>query len=83
MLLVALTKVKRVKFYSHPKKQRGIVEGVNFIKKSTRPSQENPNGGIVEKEASFTCFKCYGSSRMEILRVLVINYLMMVQKCEY
>ena len=35
-----------------PKKQRVIVEGVNFIKKSTRPSQENPNGGIVEKEAS-------------------------------
>ena len=37
---------------SLPKKQRVIVEGVNFIKKSTRPSQENPNGGIVEKEAS-------------------------------
>ncbi len=35
-----------------PKKQRVIVEGVNFIKKSTRPSQENPSGGIVEKEAS-------------------------------
>tara|TARA_Y100000741_G_C17780104_1_gene365275 strand:- start:106 stop:417 length:312 start_codon:yes stop_codon:yes gene_type:complete len=35
-----------------PKKQRVIVEGVNFIKKSTRPSQENPNGGIVEKEAA-------------------------------
>ncbi|MBH90948.1 MAG: 50S ribosomal protein L24 [Candidatus Marinimicrobia bacterium] len=35
-----------------PKKQRVIVEGINFIKKSTRPSQENPNGGIVEKEAS-------------------------------
>ena len=35
-----------------PKKQRVVVEGVNFIKKSTRPSQENPNGGIVEKEAS-------------------------------
>tara|TARA_B100000427_G_C15405075_1_gene549420 strand:- start:163 stop:474 length:312 start_codon:yes stop_codon:yes gene_type:complete len=35
-----------------PKKQRVIIEGVNFIKKSTRPSQENPNGGIVEKEAS-------------------------------
>ena len=38
--------------FSSPKKQRIIVEGVNFIKKSTRPSQENPNGGIVEKEAS-------------------------------
>tara|TARA_Y100001970_G_C14165103_1_gene820820 strand:+ start:884 stop:1195 length:312 start_codon:yes stop_codon:yes gene_type:complete len=35
-----------------PKKERVIVEGVNFIKRSTRPSQENPNGGIVEKEAS-------------------------------
>ena len=35
-----------------PKNQRVIIEGVNFIKKSTRPSQENPNGGIVEKEAS-------------------------------
>ena len=38
--------------FSYPKKQRVVVEGVNFIKKSTRPSQENPNGGIVEKEAS-------------------------------
>ena len=35
-----------------PKKQRVVVEGVNFIKKSTRPSQENQSGGIVEKEAA-------------------------------
>jgi len=35
-----------------PKRKRVIVEGVNFIKKSTRPTQDNPNGGIVEKEAS-------------------------------
>ena len=38
--------------FSLPKKQRVVIEGVNFIKKSTRPSQENPKGGIVEKEAS-------------------------------
>ena len=38
--------------FGSPKKQRIIIEGVNFIKKSTRPSQDNPNGGIVEKEAS-------------------------------
>ena len=38
--------------FSSPKNQRVVVEGVNFIKKSTRPSQENPNGGIVEKESS-------------------------------
>ena len=30
---------------------RVIVEGVNLIKRATRPSQENPAGGFVEKEA--------------------------------
>lgn len=33
-------------------KNRVIVEGVNSVKKHTRPTQENPQGGIVEKEAS-------------------------------
>jgi len=28
-----------------------VVEGVNLIKRHTRPSQENPQGGIVTKEA--------------------------------
>jgi len=28
-----------------------IVEGVNMITKHTKPSQANPNGGIVQKEA--------------------------------
>lgn len=32
-------------------KNRAIVEGVNMIKKHTKPSAENPQGGIVEKEA--------------------------------
>ena len=27
-----------------------IIEGVNLIKRATRPSQENPAGGFVEKE---------------------------------
>lgn len=34
-----------------PKTNRVIVEGVNFIKRATRPSQQNPTGGFVEKEA--------------------------------
>jgi len=34
-----------------PKTQRVIVEKVNFIKKHTRPSQTNQQGGIIEKEA--------------------------------
>ena len=28
-----------------------LVEGVNVITKHTKPSQSNPNGGIVQKEA--------------------------------
>ncbi len=34
-----------------PKTQRVIVEKVNFIKRHTRPTQQNPQGGIIEKEA--------------------------------
>lgn len=34
-----------------PKKQRAVVEGVNLISKHTRPDKDNPNGGIVKKEA--------------------------------
>ncbi|MGH7571788.1 MAG: 50S ribosomal protein L24 [Gemmatimonadota bacterium] len=34
-----------------PERQRVIVEGVNFIKRHTRPSQKNPQGGVVEREA--------------------------------
>ena len=35
-----------------PKRNRAIVEGINFIKRHTRPSQKNPQGGIIEREAS-------------------------------
>lgn len=34
-----------------PEKSRAIVEGVNFVKRHTRPTQKNPQGGIIEKEA--------------------------------
>ena len=33
-------------------KNRIIVEGINKVKKHIRPNQENPQGGIVEKELS-------------------------------
>ncbi|WP_148468471.1 MULTISPECIES: 50S ribosomal protein L24 [unclassified Alistipes] len=32
-------------------KQRAVVEGVNLCKKATKPNAQNPQGGIVEKEA--------------------------------
>ncbi|MBD3298198.1 MAG: 50S ribosomal protein L24 [candidate division Zixibacteria bacterium] len=34
-----------------PKKSRVVVEGVNMIHRHTRPTQRNPKGGIIEKEA--------------------------------
>ena len=33
-------------------KQRAIVEGVNMVSKSMKPSAKNPQGGIVKQEAS-------------------------------
>ena len=32
-------------------KQRALVEGVNMVSKSTKPSAKNPQGGIVKQEA--------------------------------
>lgn len=34
-----------------PKKGRAVVEGVNIVKKSTKPTAKYPQGGIVEIEA--------------------------------
>lgn len=34
-----------------PKKDRVLVEGINIVKKHSKPSQENPQGGILSIEA--------------------------------
>ena len=34
-----------------PKKNRVIIEGVNMRKRHSKASQQNPQGGIMEKEA--------------------------------
>ena len=34
------------------KKGKVIVEGVNMVTKHAKPSQSNPNGGIVQREAA-------------------------------
>ena len=33
-------------------KDRVVVEGVNMVKKHARPTQDNPQGGIIEKEST-------------------------------
>ena len=34
-----------------PKKNRLVIEGVGMMKKHMKPTQQNPQGGIIEKEA--------------------------------
>ncbi|MES1037244.1 50S ribosomal protein L24 [Bacillus pumilus] len=34
-----------------PKNDRVLVEGINLVKKHSKPTQANPQGGISEKEA--------------------------------
>ena len=34
-----------------PQKQRVLIEGINMIKRHTKPTKQNQQGGIVEKEA--------------------------------
>ncbi|MCM3164456.1 MULTISPECIES: 50S ribosomal protein L24 [Bacillaceae] len=36
---------------SYPKKDRILVEGINIVKKHAKPSQANPQGGILNQEA--------------------------------
>ncbi|RSK25557.1 50S ribosomal protein L24 [Bacillus sp. HMF5848] len=36
---------------AYPKKERVLVEGVNIVKKHAKPSQANPQGGIISQEA--------------------------------
>jgi|GEM_PF-1512681 len=37
---------------AYPRENRVLVEGVNMVKKHTRPSQQNPQGGIIEPPRS-------------------------------
>ncbi len=48
-----------------PKKDRALVEKINIVKRHTRPTQQNQEGGIVEVEnplhisnLMFLCGKC-------------------------
>lgn len=36
----------------YPQKERLLVEGVNMMKRHTKPSSRNQSGGIVERESS-------------------------------
>lgn len=56
-----------------PKKDRILVEGVNYVKKHARQTQQNQKGGIIQKEmpvhisnVMFMCKSCNKPTRLEI-----------------
>lgn len=40
-----------------PKKAKVLVEGINKVKRHTKPNQANPQGGIITKEAPLAACK--------------------------
>lgn len=36
---------------AYPRENRVLVEGINMVKRHTKPSAQNQQGGIIEKEA--------------------------------
>lgn len=55
-----------------PSQRRVLVEGVNIVKKTTRPSQRNPQGGLISQEIPFDvsnvmlfCSRCSRGTRFK------------------
>lgn len=55
------------------KKERVLVENINIVKKHSRPSAQNKQGGIIESEAlihlsnvALLCNKCMAPARVKI-----------------
>ena len=55
--------------YVFPKENRAIVEGVNMVKRSVRPTQENPSGGCSEKEAPINLSNLMVVQKGQITRI--------------
>lgn len=54
-----------------PKVEKALVEKINMVKRHTRPNQQMPQGGIVEKESpvhvsnlQIVCSKCGKATRI-------------------
>lgn len=54
-----------------PEQGRILVEGINLVKRHSRPTRRNPKGGVVEKEGSIHisnvmlyCNKCSSPTRV-------------------
>lgn len=71
------------------KKQRVLVENINIIKRHSRPSARNRQGGIIESEAPvhwsnvmLMCNKCMTPSRIEMRRLEDGKKVRACKKCD-
>lgn len=70
-----------------PSKQRVIVEGVNIVKRHSKPTRALPQGGIIEKEAPIAssnvmliCTKCNQPTRIA-KKLVDAKYYRACKKC--
>jgi large subunit ribosomal protein L24 len=70
------------------KKERVLVENINTVKRHTRPSAQNRQGGIVESEApihwsnvQLMCNKCIAPVRIKMQRLDDGNKVRICRKC--
>ena len=54
-----------------PEERRILVEGINMVKRHSRPTRRNPKGGVIEKEGTvhmsnvmLYCNKCSSATRV-------------------
>lgn len=71
------------------KKNRVLVENINIVKRHTKPSAQNRQGGIVETEAPIhwtnvmlMCNKCMSPSRIRMRRLEDGNKVRVCTKCD-
>ena len=71
------------------KKKRVLVERINLVKRHTRPTDKNRQGGIVEGEAAIhwsnvmlVCSKCMAPSRINMRRLEDGKKVRVCRKCD-
>jgi len=71
-----------------PQKQRVIVEGVNIVKRHTKPTQKVMQGGIIEREAAIhssnvmvVCSRCGKPTRSGMKRLDDGKMVRICKKC--
>ena len=71
------------------KKDRAIVEKLNMIKRHTKPTQQNRQGGIIEREAPIhwsnlmlVCTKCMNPCRTSIKKLEDGKKVRVCKKCD-